>query len=203
LKDQLLTGLFTRVLPSELLWQVKTNEKVVCLTFDDGPIPELTGEILDILSRYNAKATFFCVGENVARNPEIYAKILEQGHATGNHTHRHLKGWNTKFADYIEDVAAAARLIDSSLFRPPYGLISYRQAKALVKDYQVVMWSALTRDYDPSVSKEECLRNALQGIRPGAVIVFHDNTKARGSVLYALPKLLEYLEKEGYRSEKL
>jgi peptidoglycan/xylan/chitin deacetylase (PgdA/CDA1 family) len=182
---------------------VKTNEKVVCLTFDDGPIPELTGEILDILSRYNAKATFFCVGENVARNPEIYAKILEQGHATGNHTHRHLKGWNTKFADYIEDVAAAARLIDSSLFRPPYGLISYRQAKALVKDYQVVMWSALTRDYDPSVSKEECLRNALQGIRPGAVIVFHDNTKARGSVLYALPKLLEYLEKEGYRSEKL
>ncbi len=203
MKDQLLTGLFTRVLPSELLWQVKTNEKVVCLTFDDGPIPELTGEILDILSRYNAKATFFCVGENVARNPEIYAKILEQGHATGNHTHRHLKGWNTKFADYIEDVAAAARLIDSSLFRPPYGLISYRQAKALVKDYQVVMWSALTRDYDPSVSKEECLRNALQGIRPGAVIVFHDNTKARGSVLYALPKLLEYLEKEGYRSEKL
>ena len=203
MKDQLITGIFTHVLPSTLLWQVKTDKKQVYLTFDDGPIPELTEEILDILSKYDSKATFFCVGENVARNRETYSKILEQGHATGNHTHRHLKGWGTNFADYIEDVAAAARLIDSSLFRPPYGLISYRQAKALSKHYQVVMWSVLTKDYDSSVSKEECLAAAIQGTRPGAIIVFHDNIKAREKVLYALPGYLEHLGKEGYKTVKL
>ena len=201
--DQLLTGLFTRVLPSSLLWQVKTNEKVVFLTFDDGPIPELTGKILEILAKHNAKATFFCVGENVRRNPMIYAEILEQGHATGNHTYHHLKGWSTNFEDYLEDITKAGKLINSGLFRPPYGLMTYRQAKALSNDYQVVMWSVLTRDYDPAVSREECLETALQGIRPGAVIVFHDNIKAQEKVLYALPRVLEHLKKEGYRSERL
>jgi len=203
LKDQLLTGIFTYVLPSSLVWQVKTDEKAVYLTFDDGPIPELTEQILGILAKYHAKATFFCVGENVARYPDIYAKILEQGHATGNHTHRHLKGWTTNNAEYLDDVNEAAKYIDSSLFRPPYGLMSYRQAKTLIRDYQVIMWSVLTKDYDPSVSREECLETAIQGVRPGAVMVFHDNIKAREKVLYALPQLLEYLEKEGYSSEKL
>ena len=203
MKDQLLTGIFTYVLPSSLVWQVKTSEKTVYLTFDDGPIPELTGDILDILAKYDAKATFFCVGENVLRYPQIYAKIIEQGHSTGNHTHRHLKGWTTNNAEYLDDVDEAANYIDSSLFRPPYGLMTYRQAKTLIKDYQVIMWSVLTKDYDPSVSGEECLETAIQGVRPGAIIVFHDNIKAREKVLYALPRLLEYLEKEGYSSEKL
>jgi peptidoglycan/xylan/chitin deacetylase (PgdA/CDA1 family) len=203
LKDQLLTGIFTHVLPASLVWQVKTDHKTVYLTFDDGPIPELTEQILEILAKYHAKATFFCVGENVARYPEIYAKILEQGHATGNHTHRHLKGWSTGFEEYIADVATAGKLIDSSLFRPPYGLISYRQARALSKNYQVIMWSVLTKDYDPSVSREECLSAAVRGVRPGAIIVFHDNVKARENVLYALPGFLEHLEKEGYKTAKL
>ena len=185
------------------MWQVKTEEKVVYLTFDDGPIPELTEQILEILAKYHAKATFFCVGENVERYPDIYAKILEQGHATGNHTHRHLKGWTTNNAEYLDDVNEAAKHIDSSLFRPPYGLMSYRQAKTLIRDYQVIMWSVLTKDYDPSVSREECLESAIQGVRPGAVIVFHDNIKAREKVLYALPGLLEHMEKEGYRSGTL
>jgi len=203
LKDQLITGIFTYVLPASLLWQVKTEEKAVYLTFDDGPIPELTDSILEILGRFNAKATFFCVGENVNRNPEIYARILEQGHATGNHTHHHLKGWTTNNNEYLDDIREAAKFIDSGLFRPPYGLMSYRQAKALIKDFQVVMWSVLTRDYDPAVSNEECLQTALDGIRPGAIIVFHDNIKAREKVLYALPLLLEHLGSEGYRSERL
>jgi peptidoglycan/xylan/chitin deacetylase (PgdA/CDA1 family) len=203
LKDQLLTGIFTYLLPSDLLWQVKTSEKVVYLTFDDGPISGLTGEILEILAGYNAKATFFCVGENVKRNPEIYHRILEHGHAAGNHTHHHLKGWSTSFDEYMKDVNEAGKYIDSSLFRPPYGLMTYRQAKVLSKNYQVVMWSVLTKDYDPYVSREECLETAIQGIRPGAVIVFHDNLKSREKVLYALPRLLEQLEREGYRSEKL
>jgi peptidoglycan/xylan/chitin deacetylase (PgdA/CDA1 family) len=203
LKDQLLTGIFTFVLPDSLVWQVKTEEKVVYLTFDDGPIPELTEEILDILAKFNAKATFFCVGENVKRHCETYAKILEQGHATGNHTHHHLKGWTTNYLEYLDDIREAGKYIESGLFRPPYGLMTYRQAKALSKEYQVVMWSVLTRDYDPAVSEEECLQTALQGIRPGAIIVFHDNIKAREKVLYALPRLLEYLDREGYKSERL
>jgi peptidoglycan/xylan/chitin deacetylase (PgdA/CDA1 family) len=203
LKDQLLTGIFTCVLPASLVWEVKTDEKAVYLTFDDGPIPELTDEILEILHRFNAKATFFCVGENVKRNREIYDKILAQGHATGNHTHRHLKGWTTNNAEYLEDIRVAGKYIESGLFRPPYGLMSYRQAKALSKEYQVIMWSVLTKDYDAAVSSEECLQTAIQGVRPGAIIVFHDNIKAREKVLYALPQLLDHLEKEGYSSRKL
>jgi peptidoglycan/xylan/chitin deacetylase (PgdA/CDA1 family) len=203
MKDQLLTGIFTYVLPASLLWQVKTGEKTVYLTFDDGPIPELTDEILEILGNYNAKGTFFCVGENVNRYPEIYDKILEKGHSTGNHTHRHLKGWSTNYKDYMNDIREAAKCIASGLFRPPYGLMTYKQAKSLSKAFKVVMWSVLTRDFDPAVSKEECLQTALEGLKPGAIIVFHDNLKAREKVQYALPRLLEHMEREGYRSEKL
>jgi peptidoglycan/xylan/chitin deacetylase (PgdA/CDA1 family) len=202
LKDELLTGIFTYVLPSSLIWQVKTEEKIVFLTFDDGPITGLTDEILGILDRYDAKATFFCVGENVKRNPEIFASLLEKGHSVGNHTFHHLKGWTTNHAEYIEDIGEARKYIKSDLFRPPYGLMSYKQAKTLSRDYRVVMWSVLTKDYDPAVSAEECLQIALNGVRPGAIIVFHDNIKAREKVLFALPKLLEHLEKEGYRTEK-
>lgn len=203
MKDQLLTGIFTYVLPASLIWHVKTEEKAIYLTFDDGPIPELTDEILFILAKFNAKATFFCVGENVRNHQQIYNKILEQGHSTGNHTHHHLKGWTTSYTNYLDDISEAGKYIESGLFRPPYGLMTYRQAKALSRDYRIVMWSVLTRDYDPAVSKEECLQTALEGIRPGAIIVFHDNIKAREKVLYALPRLLEFMDKEGYRSEKL
>lgn len=203
MKDQLLTGIFTYVLPASLIWQVKTGDNTVYLTFDDGPVPELTDEILEILGKYNAKATFFCVGENVKRCLEIYGRILEKGHSTGNHTHHHLKGWSTNYTDYMNDIREAGKFIDSGLFRPPYGLMTYKQAKTLSKEFKVVMWSVLTRDYDPAVSKEECLQTALEGIKPGAIIVFHDNLKAREKVLYALPRLLEHMEKEGYRSAKL
>lgn len=203
MKDQLLTGIFTYVLPSSLLWQVKTGSKTIYLTFDDGPIPELTEEILTILQKFNAKATFFCVGENVERYPEIYNKILENGHSTGNHTHHHLKGWSVNCADYTNDIQQASKLIDSGLFRPPYGLMSYKQAKTVAKEFKIVMWSVLTRDYDTGVGNEECLQIALEGLKPGAIIVFHDNIKAREKVRYALPRLLEHMEKEGYRSEKL
>jgi peptidoglycan/xylan/chitin deacetylase (PgdA/CDA1 family) len=203
LKDQLLTGIFTYVLPASLLWQVKTDDKSVYLTFDDGPIPELTEQILAILKKYNARATFFCVGENVKRYPDLYRRILEEGHATGNHTHHHLKGWSTNYNDYIDDIREAGTFIDSGFFRPPYGLMTYKQARSLSKEFKVVMWSVLTKDYDPAVSREECLQTAIAGIRPGAIIVFHDNLKAKDKVLYALPQLLEQMEKDGYRSEKL
>jgi peptidoglycan-N-acetylglucosamine deacetylase len=203
LKDQLLTGIFTHVLPASLLWQVKTGKKTVYLTFDDGPIPDLTEEILGILAKYDAKATFFCVGENVERYPHIYGRILETGHSTGNHTHRHLKGWSVNCAAYMSDIREAGKHINSGLFRPPYGLMTYKQAKILAKEFQIVMWSVLTRDYDPAIGNEECLQIAQEGLKPGAIIVFHDNLKAREKVRYALPRLLEHMEKEGYKSEKL
>jgi peptidoglycan-N-acetylglucosamine deacetylase len=203
LKDQFLTGIFTYMLPASLLWQVKTGEKTVYLTFDDGPIPGLTGEILGILEKYRAKATFFCVGENVERYAELYNRILEAGHSVGNHTHRHLKGWSVNCATYISDIQEAGKHIESGLFRPPYGLMTYKQAKTLAKEYKIVMWSVLTRDYDPAIGNEECLQIALDGLKSGAIIVFHDNLKAREKVHYALPRFLEHMEKEGYRSEKL
>jgi peptidoglycan/xylan/chitin deacetylase (PgdA/CDA1 family) len=196
--DRIISRIFRHFLPSSLLWKVKTKKKEVFLTFDDGPIPGLTLEILGILHEYGATATFFCVGENVVRYPEIYRQLIREQHATGNHSHHHLKGWKVKFRDYLEDVSNASRYVDSNLYRPPYGLITWRQAKALSKKYRVVMWSVLTRDFDPGVTKEECLATAIHGVEPGAIIVFHDNLKSRDKVLYALPRLLEYLRKEGY-----
>lgn len=195
-----MSGVFRYFLPSGLLWKVKTDQKEVYITFDDGPVPGLTAEILDILEAYGARATFFCVGENAMRYPELYQRLLTDGHATGNHTQHHLKGWKVPYNHYLEDVEEASKYVASNLFRPPYGLITYRQARALARRYKVVMWSVLTRDFDARITPEECLDIALRGVRPGAIIVFHDNQKARDKVLYALPKLLEYLRKEGYRT---
>lgn len=191
------------LLPSALTWRVSTEEKAVFLTFDDGPDPGLTPRILDILDQYQARATFFCVGENVARYPEIYRQISLRGHATGNHTHRHLKGIKTSTTDYLDDIREAALHIDSRLFRPPYGLITPDQARKLTKHYSVIMWSALTRDFDPRITPEQCLVKATRGVSPGAIIVFHDNLKASEKVLFALPALLEYLKKEGWECRVL
>lgn len=201
--DTLLAHIFRRVLPGELLWKVKTPDKEVYLTFDDGPIPEMTPDILDILDSYDAKATFFCVGENVRKYPSLFREIKKKGHAAGNHTNYHLKGIRNTFEDYLTDIRQAANLIDSRLFRPPYGLMTYRQAKALSDEFKIVMWTVLTRDFDPAVSPEQCLKTAVNGVRPGSIIVFHDNLKAREKVLYALPGLLEFLKAEGYRTEIL
>ena len=201
--DQVLTGIYRRWLPSGVLWQVKTREKVVYLTFDDGPIPELTREILEILDQYNAKATFFCVGENVRKHPSLFREIVQKGHAVGNHTNLHVKGTRSGFKRYMEDIRQAGAVIDSALFRPPHGLITRRQVKVLSKEFRIVLWTVLTRDFDHRVNPEKCLNIAMNGIRPGAIIVFHDNLKAREKVLYALPRLLQFLREEGYETEKL
>lgn len=200
LRDRILTNLISRFLPSSLLWKVDTTEKEVYLTFDDGPIPGLTPEILGILKHYGAKATFFCVGENVVRHPGIFREIVDAGHAVGNHSNHHVKGWSTCYKAYLADVAEASKYVDSKLYRPPYGLITPKQARALSASYRVVMWSVLTRDFDQAVSREECLDIAVNGVRPGAIFVFHDNLKASEKVLFTLPRLLEYLKKEDYRT---
>jgi peptidoglycan-N-acetylglucosamine deacetylase len=203
LSDRLITCYLSKFLPASLLWRVKTKERAVYLTFDDGPIPGLTDEILKILKEFEAKATFFCVGENVMRNPDLYREITRAGHVVGNHSHHHVKGWKTNLDQYLDDVEEASRYVDSRLYRPPYGLVTWKQARALSKKYQVVMWSVLTKDYDPLITPEQCLEIAVKGVKPGAIIVFHDNTKARDKVLYALPRLLEYLKREGFECRVL
>ncbi|MFC7357882.1 polysaccharide deacetylase family protein [Jejudonia soesokkakensis] len=173
------------------IWAFSRSEPKIYLTFDDGPIPEVTPWVLDLLKEYNAKATFFCIGENVQKHPEIYNRIIAEGHSVGNHTFHHLNGWKTNTSTYIEDVSKAAEYIDSKLFRPPYGRITSNQAKQLKKKgYRIIMWDVLSYDFEASVSEEKCLHNVLNNIENGSIVVFHDSVKAEKNLRYVLPKVL-------------
>ncbi len=183
---------------SSLLWHIPVNEKKIFLTFDDGPVPEATPFVMDTLENYNAKATFFCIGNNVEKHPDIYAQIIKRGHATGNHTWSHVNGWKTKTQQYLEEVSLCAQKVNSVLFRPPYGKISRPQIKALTPHYQIIMWDVLSYDYDSEVSPEKCAANVLKNIRPGSVVVFHDSVKAFKNMSYALPLVLKELSLQGY-----
>jgi peptidoglycan/xylan/chitin deacetylase (PgdA/CDA1 family) len=189
--------LISKLMSKSLVWNIPTKEKKIYLTFDDGPIPELTEEILQILTSYQAKATFFCVGENAQRYPHLLAKILDDDHLIGNHSQQHISGWKTATKDYIENVHQASESIKSSLFRPPYGQINYQQIKSLKKDFKIIMWSLLSGDFDTGLTKQQCLFNALQS-KPGDIIVFHDNIKAKEKISYVLPRYLEHFSKMGY-----
>ena len=184
--------------PKGLIWRVPTNKKEVFLTFDDGPVPEVTPLVLDILTKYNVKATFFCVGENVHKYPEIFALLLKDGHAIGNHTYHHVKAWETDYNLYLSEVKQCNQLIGSKLFRPPHGQINPKIARQLRKDFRIIMWSALTGDYNKKLSGEQCLSNAIKNTRSGSIIVFQDSIKARERMEYALPQYIEYCLKEGY-----
>lgn len=194
--------LVSKLTSKSLIWNIPTNEKKLYLTFDDGPIPYLTLEILKILADYNARATFFCVGENVKRYPQLLDRILDDRHIIGNHSHQHISGWKSNVSAYVENVRKAGSFIPSKLFRPPYGQISYRQIKELKKDYKIIMWSVLSGDFDVSLSPEQCLFNVLQS-KAGDIIVFHDNYKAQEKVLDVLPKFLQYFGNKGYTFEHL
>ena len=183
----------------QLLWEVKTVSKEIFLTFDDGPHPEITPRVLEILDEYNAKATFFCVGENVQKHPETYASILIKGHKTGNHSFNHLNGWKTKNKDYFDSIEQCSQLIDSDLFRPPYGRISPSQIKALKHQYNIVMWSAVTYDFDKTVTPEQCYKNAVKHTKSGSIVVFHDSMKASTNLFNALPRFLQNFTNRGYR----
>lgn len=173
------------------------DHKVLHLTFDDGPIPEVTPWVLETLSKHGVKATFFCVGDNAAKHPEILSRVVADGHAIGNHTHRHLNGWKTTDRTYLRDIVEAEQYIDSKLFRPPYGRIRRTQLKTVQKKYQVIMWSVLTQDYNKSVSNEQCLSYALQA-KSGDIVLFHDSIKAQDNLEYALPRFLEHYCALGY-----
>ncbi|MDP4265174.1 MAG: polysaccharide deacetylase family protein [Bacteroidota bacterium] len=189
-------------------WHIKTKEKIVYLSFDDGPHETATSFVLDELKKYDAKATFFCVGKNVAAAPAIYQRMLEEGHTPGNHTNNHLNGWKTADEDYLKDVAEASRYISSSLFRPPYGRIKTFQARHIPaamndKRARIIMWDVLSGDFDKSLSKDQCLQNVLLHVKRGSIVVFHDSEKAFPLLAYCLPHVLEYLSEKGFRFEGL
>ena len=188
---------------SNFTWQIPTTEKVIFLTFDDGPIPEATPWVLEVLRGYNAKATFFCVGDNVRKHPEVFQQVLAEGHAVGNHTFNHLKGWKTNTSDYLENVERCAEMVESPLFRPPYGALKPSQARLLKSNYRIVMWDVLSGDFDPKISPERCLQNVLDNIQPGSIVLFHDSLKAEPRMRFALPRVLEKMHGEGWRFEKL
>lgn len=186
------------------IWKVPTISKDLYITFDDGPDPHITPMVLDILAAHGAKATFFCIGDRVVRFPEVYQRILDEGHAVGNHTHHHLNGWESNNDDYCSDVDGAARLINSKLFRPPYGRIKGRQAANLQgRGYKIVMWTVLSGDYDQGLSEEDCALRTLSYVGPGAIYLFHDSERAEKKMFYALDKLLEKAGTEGFRCEKI
>ncbi|PID89637.1 MAG: polysaccharide deacetylase family protein [Bacteroidia bacterium] len=191
--------IFIRKLFNQFVWDIKTKEKNIYLSFDDGPIPRVTEKVLDILQEYDAKATFFCVGENVYKYPQIYKKVVNAKHAVGNHTYNHLKGWQTNTQDYINNVERANALINTKLFRPPYGKITSRQANILKKTYKIVMWSVVSRDFDPHISQEQCYKNVIENTSSGSIVVFHDSLKTEKKVLHVLPRVLKYFSEKGYQ----
>ena len=180
-------------------WRMDKNEPVIYLTFDDGPIPELTEWVLDILKEYSVKATFFCVGDNIVNNPLIFDRILDEGHQLGNHTFNHLKGWKVKNSEYFKNIEKCQELTKTNLFRPPYGRIKKSQYKLLAKDYKVVFWDVLSYDYDKLTSPKKCLDNSVRYTRNGSIIVFHDNVKAQKNLKFALPQYIEHFLKLNYK----
>ena len=192
----------------ECIWDIKTEEKtcppvgkVIYLTFDDGPHPVATTFVLEELKKYNAKATFFCIGKNVEKHFDIYKKIIEEGHAVGNHTYDHLNGWKVKDEVYLDNIFKAKKIIDSNLFRPPYGKISKFQLKQLTGEkYKLkpIMWSVLSGDFDEEVSGEECYTTVVKNAKKGSVVVFHDSQKAFDRLRHALPLVLKNFKEKGF-----
>lgn len=187
----------------KLEWSYPTTEKKMYLTFDDGPNPHTTPIILDMLQRYDAKATFFCVGDNIRKHPEIYERLKDSEHRLGNHTYHHLNGWYTDFDQYLEDVNEADTVLETPLFRPPYGKLTIQQARHLSRKRRVIMWDVLSGDFDKNVSPDQCFANVVNAAKSGSVVVFHDSVKTIDTVKVVLPSVLEYFSKQGYTFEAI
>jgi len=195
-------GILKKAYPG-LTWYIPGDGKNLYLTFDDGPTPGITEEVLAILDQYRARATFFCIGRNAERHPDLLARVRDSGHALGNHTYSHLKGWFTPDREYYADIDLAARFVPSRLFRPAYGMITPRQAKHLSASYRVVLWDIMSYDFDPATGREKCLDQVTRHAGPGSVIVFHDSVKASGNLLYALPGVLSRFTERGFSFEAI
>jgi peptidoglycan/xylan/chitin deacetylase (PgdA/CDA1 family) len=192
------TPAVVKALYSSLVWNMPRNTNEVFLTFDDGPHPEITPLVLTQLKNHTAKASFFCIGKNIEQNNSTFLQLKNDGHSIGNHTYDHVNGWQTDNASYFESVKKCQELTQTKLFRPPYGKITRQQSKKLKEDYKIIMWDVLSADFDKSISKEKCLNNVLKNIQPGSIVVFHDSEKAAEKMLYALDKVLEFIQKKGW-----
>lgn len=195
-------SLLTRAL-HKMTWDLHGDHREVYLTFDDGPTPLVTSWVLKQLSKAGAKGTFFCLGRNVDKHPEIYRMILSGGHSVGNHSYSHLKGFRSSVRRYMDDIQLASDMIDSKLFRPPYGRIFPGQVKAVLEQYDIIMWDVLSIDYNSGLSGERVLQNVTRNVKPGSIIVFHDSEKAADNLYYALPRTLEFLKDEGYSMKSI
>ncbi len=204
------THWLTKKIFSKYIWVLPNSEKKIYLTFDDGPTPKMTQWVLAELKKHEAKATFFCIGDNVKKYPEIFEKLIADGHSIGNHTFNHLNGWKTTTKDYIENTKlfetehCKLSTENCQLFRPPYGKIKPSQSKLLRKlGYKIIMWDIISYDFDVTISKEKCLENVLKNVKSGSIIVFHDSVKAFKNLEYTLPKTLEFLKEKGYVCEEI
>ncbi len=194
---------FIQKLFPNFVWKMPNQEKVIYLTFDDGPIPEVTPWVLDVLEQYQAKGTFFCVGENVKKHPQLLEELRHKGHSVGNHTYNHYNGWQTENITYLRNVRKGAHAVRSELFRPPYGRVKPSQAKFLNRHYRVIMWDVLSGDFDNNISAEQCLDNVMRNTQAGSITVFHDSLKAKEKLEFVLPKVLKHFSSLGYRFEAL
>lgn len=191
-----------RLFPS-LIWNFEGEKNGVFLTFDDGPRPEVTPWVLDQLDKYNAKATFFCIGKNVELFPDLFKEIIDRGHAVGNHSYSHVKGWGVDTGIYVSDVDLAADLIPSNLYRPPYARIGPNQARVLSERYKIIMWDVLSRDYNKDLSGKACVKNVSPFLSPGSIVVFHDSVKSSKNLWYALPRILKAINEKGLICKKI
>ncbi len=197
---------FLKLIFKDALWRIEpqeTSSKTIYLSFDDGPIPEVTPWVVQELDKYQAKATFFCVGENVQKYPDIEKLLLEKGHRLGNHTYHHIKGLKTPLKEYDKDVQKCAEMVKSNLFRPPYGSLTYPQYKQLKKQFKVVLWDVISYDFDTSFKPEDCLKILKKNTRSGSIIVFHDSLKAQKILFKVLPPYLAYCYEQGYSFETI
>jgi len=199
------TARFIKRLFSGFVWDMPRTGKTVYLTFDDGPVPEITSWVLSTIKEHNIKATFFCIGDNVRKHPEVFQQVIEAGHTIGNHTFNHLNGWQNDYQYYIENFEKCEQVIaqhipqPAKLFRPPYGKIKSAQAKAIrKKGYKIIMWDVLSADFDQTITPQKCLDNVINNVAPGSIIIFHDSIKASENVKYALPRAIAHLKNEGY-----
>ena len=194
--------LLETIFPS-LTWRYKSKEKVVYLTFDDGPNKELTPFVLDNLKSFNAKATFFLTGQNVVKEYALFEQIKTEGHSVGNHSYSHLNGWMTTNKSYFSDIDKCDKILNSKLFRPPYGKIRPSQINFLKKKYEIIMWDVLSWDFDTKISAEKCLSMLLKKIKSGSIVVFHENEKSAINMKFALPRLLQSLKGQGFTFKTL
>ena len=206
------TARWVRQMFPQYIWKIETREPIIYLTFDDGPVPEVTEYVLDTLEQYQAKATFFCVGDNIRKHPDIYQKLIAGGHRTGNHTHNHLNGWKTVDAEYLENIGQCQQALQEvtphpikpkTLFRPPYGKVKRSQMRMLKAQYEVIMWDVLTYDFDAELTHEMCLEKAVQYTVPGSIVVFHDSVKSIDKVRYVLPRYLEHFAEQGFEFRRI